>query len=245
MLHRNPPWGAWWNLGKNRIVMRFFCAALLAGFAALALPFDGQERLLPKMLKDLNTARTAADSGDYAKAEALVQLVRCPDIKVELPAGATTEQKEALIEAAAIWENALHGAVDFQIVEPGQGQVRVGFKKDVFFAGVASMGRATWNRQLVNFGWGNYGTHISASIEVRTQLFGKECRKEEIRHALAHELGHVLGLDDSSKLGDIMGPHNPERPATAPSYEEAAALSELHWEAYQIEMVAKLAQPGK
>lgn len=245
MLHRNHPWGAWWILGKTTLVMRFFCAALLAGFAALALPFDGQDRLLPKMLRDLNTARSAADSGDYAKAEALVQLVRCPDIKIELPADATSVQREALTEAAAIWENALHGAVDFQIVEPGKGQVRVGFKKDVFYAGVASMGRATWNRQLLNFGWGSYGTHISASIEVRTQLFGRECRKEEIRHALAHELGHVLGLDDSSKLGDIMGPHNPERPASAPSQEEAAALTELHWEAFQIEMSVKSASLNK
>ncbi len=225
--------------------MRFFCAALLAGFAALALPFYGQERLLPKMLKDLDTARAAAEVGDYSRAEALVHLVRCPDIKVELPANATQVQKEALEEAAAVWEDALQGAVDFQIVEPGQGQVRISFMQDVFFAGVASMGRATWNRQLVSYGWGTYGTHISASIEVRTQLLGRECRKEEIRHALAHELGHVLGLDDSSRLGDIMGPHNPASPAEAPSGEETAALAELHWEAYQIEMVAKFGMPAK
>lgn len=229
--------------GRTSITMKLFSTALVFFAAAMALPFDGEERLLPKVTKDLATARQAAASGDWAKAEALVQLVRNPQILVEAPDDATPVQLQALEEATAIWEHAMGGAIDFQIVAQGSGQVRVKFEKDVYFSGYAAMGRATWSRQLIEYGWGSYGSQVSASIQIRTQLNGKECRLEQLRHALAHELGHVLGLDDSPRLGDIMGPQVDGPSPVEPSEEELSALSELHWEAFQVELMARSAAP--
>ncbi len=178
-----------------------------------------------------------------AKAEALIQLVRNPQIRVEHDDSATPLQLQALEEATAVWEQAMGGAIDFTIVPKGQGQVRVKFERDVYFSGSPAMGRATWSRQLLDYGWGSYGANVTASIQIRTHLNGTECRLDQVRHALAHELGHVLGLDDSPKFGDIMGPQVDGPSPVQPSEEELAALTELHWEAFQVELMAKLGAP--
>lgn len=223
--------------------MKLLSLALLFCAAATSLSFSGEERLLSRVSKDLSSAREAAERGEWAKAEALVLLVRNPQIKVEVTGEASPRQLQALEEATAIWEQAMGGAIDFEIVPQGQGQVRVQFQQDVYFAGVASMGRATWVRQLLDYGWGSYGAHVTATIQVRTHLDGRECRLDQIRHAMAHELGHVLGLEDSPRMGDIMGPQVDGPSPVLPSDEEVMALSELHWEAFQVELMAKSGAP--
>lgn len=220
--------------------MRFFYAVLLLGSAALATSAPWQSRVLPKMVQNLDAAKSAAENGQWSKAGALIELVKIHDIKVEVPYHATPLQQAALNDAARMWEKALGESVRFTMVAPGQGQVSIKFSDSVSYAGSHSMARATWSRQLVNYGWGSYGSQTTASIEVRTRLNGLPCSLPVLRHALAHELGHVLGLDDSRTLGDVMGPQMNEKAPEAPAFEEASALIELRDKAYEVEALSQI-----
>jgi hypothetical protein len=132
--------------------MRNFCAVLVIGMAALSSPAPWQSRVLPKMVQNLNAARAAAESGQWSKAGALVELVKIQEIRLELPYHATALQRRALAEAAEMWETALEGSFRFKMVSPGEGQVSVKFAENVSYGGTSSMARATWSRQLLNYG---------------------------------------------------------------------------------------------
>lgn len=225
---------------KKILTMRFFCAVFLFGSAALASSAPWENRVLPKMVQNLNAARTAAETGQWSKAGALVELVKIQEINVEIPYHASPLQRTAIAEAAGMWEKALDGTVHFRLVNPGQGQVSIRFSDTVSYGGAHSMARATWSRQLLNYGWGTYGSQTTASIEVRTRLNGTACSLPVLRHALAHELGHVLGLDDSRTLGDIMGPQMNERAPESPTFEETSALLELRGKAYEVEALSQI-----
>ncbi len=220
--------------------MKFFCAVCVFCTAALASSSPWEMRVLPKMVQNLSAARTAAEHGQWSKAGALIELVRMHEIKVEVPGYVSSEQMTALNEAARMWETALDDSIRFTMAAPGQGQVSIRFSESVSYAGVHSMARATWSRQLVSYGWDSYGSQTTASIEVRSRLNGLPCSLPVLRHALAHELGHVLGLDDSRTLGDIMGPQVNERIPAAPASEERAALLELRDKAYEVEALSQI-----
>jgi Zn-dependent peptidase ImmA (M78 family) len=57
---------------------------------------------------------------------------------------------------------------------------------------------------------------------------------EHMRHTCAHELGHVLGLDDSPFYGDIMGPLDLKHPVTDFEATELESLRAVRAEAEQV-----------
>ena len=55
-----------------------------------------------------------------------------------------------------------------------------------------------------------------------------------MRHAAMHEFGHVLGLDDSPREGDVMGPLDIDHPVSAPSALEVQTVLSFRAQAQQI-----------
>ena len=51
---------------------------------------------------------------------------------------------------------------------------------------------------------------------------------------VVHEVGHLLGLDDTDRSGEAMSPLDPNRLETAPSETEAAAVRALRSEATKL-----------
>lgn len=99
-------------------------------------------------------------------------------------------------------------------------------------------GHIAWQRWVGPLPQGGFGARVQARIDIRTELPGSQVPMNlaQMRHAVAHEIGHLLGLDDSPRVGDVMGPLDLSRPAVRPSFEETLALRELRAAARNIRL---------
>jgi hypothetical protein len=86
---------------------------------------------------------------------------------------------------------------------------------------------------------------MSADVRVRTiKPDGSPMLLEHMRHTSAHELGHVLGLDDSPFYGDIMGPLDLSHPVSDFEAAELDNLRAVRSEAEQVREQALAKQSG-
>lgn len=213
----------------------------LSCFVLAALACIGSAAgISPKFSADLDRAEAALAAGDAAQAEALAGLVRMPVIRCELPAGATWEQKEAARRGFAMWTGALDGAVEFQLAEPAQGDVRLVFSPQVWHAGQDVAGKAVWSRTAQKWAMGSWSSLLSATLHIRTEIQGRPRSVNEMAATVAHELGHLMGLADSDNMDHLMGPALEGQAASGPSPEEAEALKSLQARADELLFSARV-----
>lgn len=76
--------------------------------------------------------------------------------------------------------------------------------------------------------WTRSADGLTGTIQLRTLApNGRPMNDRQVRHAALHELGHLLGLADGGRAGEVMAPLNMRRPAANPSDREVDAL--LQW----------------
>lgn len=208
--------------------------AALAAFAP-ASTGNGTEtlrgRLLPDLPEHLEYAEKDLDHGQVSDALAHLDLILMSHMHyhlnfVNVDAETQPECKAAFEDAVAMWERALGKDWDLEEAADGQpAEVQVTFQPDVQQNGSEVAGYVTWRRRVVTGADGTPHMDMSADVRVRTvKPDGSPMLLEHMRHTSAHELGHVLGLDDSPFYGDIMGPLDLNHPV---SDFEAAELDNL------------------
>lgn len=189
--------------------MALLAIALAAGSA---WGQSARDLLMPSVLTALDQAEKAMTEGEWGKAEALIEVARPSVVKVEVdltraPAAQKLDCLRAANRAMDAWTEALGGAVEWVVVPATQAQVRIQFRPDVAVGGADTAGRADIVRQLASYGWGAYGPHLAATLQVRTTSIGGGAHDiKAMTHTAAHELGHVLGLSDSGMAAGFMGP---------------------------------------
>jgi predicted Zn-dependent protease len=192
-------------------------------------------QILPDMMQHLDCARTCLHKGEFEVARAHTDIILLNrDLKVFVDTGYADRENAALCEQAldgaiTMWENALGGEVHFLSVrEEKEADIVVRFESNVLSSrGQEVGGNVNWTRSIVTDGLETRGV-VKATIKVRTYCPGRDrMTLEQMRHVACHELGHVLGLGDSPRVGDIMGPLDLRRPATVISIDEVQALREV------------------
>lgn len=194
----------------------------------------------PKVYEFLDRAINSYHGGNYNEALACVDLVSLgKPIRVSIDYSGVSPFQKPMMESAihdAIqgWENATEGQIDFQFVQSSS-DVRIKFEKSVRQFGREVAGFAVWSRQVYDWGNQQYTNRLSGTITLRTEApHGEKLTREMIMHTAGHEMGHILGLWDSPRVGDIMGPLNPAAPVTMPTTNEANALMSARNEAVYI-----------
>ncbi len=214
--------------------------ALATGAGAAALRARVQEGLFTHLERGEECMREGRLAEARAQAD-LVLLTRAVRVKADfenVPYDLQFDCRWSLLEAASLWEQELDG-VRFEFVEDGPADVTVSYAPSVRFGGREAAGCVTWRRSVLNLNDEESEYEMQAEIQLRyLQPNGRTMRHEVLRHAAAHELGHVLGLADSPRDGDIMGRVRLNRPAARPTIEEVAALREVRSEAEQLRQLA-------
>lgn len=130
---------------------------------------------------------------------------------------------DAVEQAIACWQNKLGGAIQFEKVTESP-DVTVQFVTKIAQGNRNSIGYSHWQRILHP----NGTFKLRAEITIATQYpNGRPVTLDSQRHAAMHEIGHLLGLEDSKKVGDVMGPNDPKSPALAPTNTEVEAIQTL------------------
>lgn len=197
-----------------------------------------QHPLLPEVTQNLDLARKYADVGriDVALAHAAVVM---PDhrlrVRVDcsnIPPAGQGLFRNALNGAFRMWENAL-GEKTFEVTEADKADIVIHFQPDVSDRGVEVCGHSAWTRGVLH---PDTCPSVVFTADVQVRMLkpnGESLNFEQLRACAAHELGHVLGLDDSLNSG-VMGRMDFNRPILSIRPDEVEGLLRARQAAIQI-----------
>lgn len=198
-------------------------------------------RLLPDLPEHLEYAQKDVQGGQMEDALAHIDLILMDHATYHINFDDVAPEKQAECTAAfrdavAMWDRALGTGFELDEVPADQpAEINVTFQPDVKQSGSEVAGYVTWRRRVVGGEGSPIKMDFSADVRVRTiQPNGDPMMLEHMRHTSAHELGHVLGLDDSPFYGDIMGPLDLQHPVTDFESAELENLRAVRAEAEQV-----------
>ena len=220
---------------------------VVAALAALAPASTGngtealRGRLLPDLPEHLEYATKDVQRGQVADAMAHIDLILMSHLHyrlnfVNVPEEIQPECTAAFRDAVAMWERALGKDCDIEEAKYGEpAEIQVTFQHDVQQNGAEVAGYVTWRRKVVLGSDGVPKMDLTSDVRVRTvKPDGSAMLLEHMRHTSAHELGHVLGLDDSPFYGDIMGPLDVAHPVADFDAAELENLRAVRLEAEKV-----------
>lgn len=241
------------------------CALAVALVPASALA-TRDHRILSDIYVHLERGRLSVDSGRWQEASAQCDAILLPGaIRYEVQfegrsIHAEGRARRAIEDAVAMWSDVADDVVFEEVTGqefgwadfprlPGSRSRRIAAEVVIVFSpdgrrgNSPAAGHIAWRRWVGALPQGGFGARVQARIDIRTELPGGQVPMNlaQMRHAVAHEIGHLLGLDDSPRVGDVMGPLDLSRPALEPSFEEILALRELRAAARQIRLRSLLA----
>ena len=207
--------------------------ALACCFAAASGPTPhASAPVMPEARKFIESAQEKLAAGAWDNASAIAGVVLIADeVAVNVNTDGVPKSQHdacmhALKEAFSTWETALDNSIKFRIEEdPSRADVVLKYRPDVRMKRDAVAGLTTWKRVIHTTAGRVTDVCSKTDVLVRTRdLNYRAMAYEAIRQATEHELGHVLGLDDSSRVGDLMGELDLDHLVSGPRQNEIQAV---------------------
>ncbi len=207
--------------------------------ASLSSSAELELRVMPEMRRHVQLASNCFREQKWNESIAYansVLLLGSTSFSVQFDSISMREEEKcrnAVGQAVSLWETALDHQIHF--TESLNPNIKFRFEPQVKSANREVGGHVQWNRSVESNSAGEFAPKFSATVWVRTsQPNGKPMNQEHLRHVIAHELGHILGLNDSKSIGEIMGPLDLRKPAKKLGVSEMQAISTLRNQAWQM-----------
>ena len=218
------------------------CLAVLAIVPAIAGNNVVMSPVLPEVNRHLAEGQADVVSNTMPLARAHAQLVLLgKDVHIgvlfqSVPTAEHQKCLDALDSAMNEWDAVLGGSINLVRAKDGENtNIFVRFRPKVSMHGQDVAGYVNWKRSINTPTGGDPKGNFYADLQIRSKdLEGNPMPEAAMRHAAMHELGHVLGLDDSEHQGDVMGPLDIENPVYAPSDLEVQTVKSLRTQAQDI-----------
>lgn len=228
------------GLRKGMRWLSFACVGLMA-CSVFAGGRGKRLGLQRDMLAHLAYAQEDIRQGRNQKAMAHLSLVLLDrPLLVKVDHGTTADSKlgectSAVNNAIGMWKTAL-SEESFKLVNKGQRpDITVHFVRDLDQSGQELSGLVHWKRSVYLYQDSSASSQTSAEIWIRTvQPNGEEMKLEHMQASLAHELGHILGLEDTNESGLIMSEMDLSNPAKRISDIEVQSILELRMKAQNL-----------
>lgn len=200
---------------------------------------------LPGALHQLEQAKQAMEEGNVAMAQAYARLVlHDQGLKVfidlsEAPASLRSEAESASMEAIDYW-NATVGASSLSLVQSAnEAQVQIVFRREVILRGVQVGGYCSQSRSVTANGPGEATSEYFATIFARYEMpGGRRLSALSLKNIVAHEIGHVYGLNDCADRDHLMSALDPSKPKFDLHADEMTALRNLRLTTFGIQRAA-------
>lgn len=220
------------------MLRRLVSIGFLAALAPVIPAGEGgafQPPVLPEVKRHLAAGWACVKSDpEMARAHAMAVLVSqevTVEVALDKMSGRRTACRVAVDEALEAWEKAIGGGIRLRRVPDGERSgIVIRFQPDVREKGAPVAGYVNWERKAED------GTgRVTGDVKIRTvNLDGSDMPTRAMRNIVIHEMGHLLGLDDTERTGEAMGPLDVGRPVSAPSEPEAAAVRALRADAENL-----------
>ena len=222
----------------------FTCALALLVLGASAAEFKAnlRARVLPDLFTHLSNGDRNVEEGNPQAALACADVVLLKGVvKFHVAFDGIDPRRQAACSAAvtagiAAWVAGLDSDTRFELVDKAEdADVRVTYVRRLEIDGRAVGGRTQWRRAVKSLGDGACSAVVTATVHLVADCpDGRAMSASQMRQASCHEFGHILGLQDSPRQGDVMGPLELGKPVAVPSLEEVEALIEIRDEARQL-----------
>lgn len=213
---------------KGRSPLRY---GLLAGLAVVGwTQWDGK-RLMNQTLASYRSAVSDARKGEVGKASAVLHgLLMTKKVKLGVDMNTVIPGEETRIAngvraGVETWNRELSDS-PFAVAKPGEKADLVVRFVDSLPEGGDVQGAIDARRRFV---WGDGGSRyeITGGVAIKRQAFGARLSSDQIGRVLAHELGHLLGLDDDYDGDGVMASFRLGEGHVSPSPEEISAVTEF------------------
>jgi hypothetical protein len=210
--------------------MRFISLALtllLTPFAVTGSVNRSAKSMCPSKLCESSFAQLTADSTTKANRKALAEgllLTQRACISFE----GDLKSRQGLVKAVHAWNKGLGLAIF--AVEPNPNDANITVRLVTKIPGVPD----AQGEVLSNGGLDTDGV-VNAEILVADNVNGRKLTNAEVSTVIAHELGHVLGLDDSPNGEGLMGEFDPAKLVSQPSNQEILAVRTVRsWARHEL-----------
>lgn len=216
------------------VMVGIVATAFLGSTLNAKLSTGPRATLLPEIATHLQYAEKCAKNNWVTALQASRDVLSPQSITVYVPENVKANRVQAFFLALREWERSLNYGVRFTLVDsPSEASVTVKFVDSLKIPGGEAGGYASWKRS-VTADRGVYKGAVTAQIQLAAKAGGSELCDKALKHAALHEVGHVLGLDDSDMVGGVMGPLDLYRPVTSPTWNEIQALRKVRNDVQQI-----------
>lgn len=211
------------------------CLPIFALAVSTSVSADLPAEVHPSFRASLVEAIEADQQRDYQLSLALLHGIFYKDgvtIRLKNANGSAISkaQDQAVDSAVSVWKDALGKDCPIRITTDAGADVTVLFVDKVPRNSPDALGLIDLRKE---YRWTKrkYEISISGTIYVQTAYEKRALSVRESAEVIAHEFGHLLGLDDLASPGQLMGPFVFDRPVDGPQPHESYAVQVLRYQA--------------